>query len=110
MIRSLVKLKRAEVLRAVVQGGLQTIHHAVEIKLVPGVVVNLEVHVVPAVAAHGIASGIERVQIQDGRVHFVMEIAAAILDPFLLQIAGHDRDLVGAGADCGLEIDPVGFA
>ena len=55
----LVKLKWAEVLGAIVQSGFQTIHHAVEIKLVSGVVVDLEVHVVPAVAAHGIASGIQ---------------------------------------------------
>ncbi len=39
-----------------------------------------------------------------------MEIAAAILHPFFLQIARHDRDLIGTGAHRGLEINPVGLA
>lgn len=38
-----------------------------------------------------------------------MEIAAAILHPFLLQVAGHDCDLVGTRTDRAFEIHPVGI-
>ena len=37
-----------------------------------------------------------------------MEVATAVLHPFLLQISGSDGDLVRTGADGGVEVDPIG--
>src|SRR5206468_9608009 len=38
------------------------------------------------------------------------EVAAAALQPFPLEIPGGDGELIGAGADGGVEVDPVGLA
>src|ERR1017187_8416058 len=38
-----------------------------------------------------------------------MEVAPAIVHPLLLQISGSDGDLSFAGADRGVEVDPVGI-
>ena len=37
------------------------------------------------------------IEIQDGAIHFVMEITFSIFLPFLLQIAGCNSDLIGTG-------------
>src|SRR5579872_5149588 len=43
----LVELERAEVGAGVVQGRLHTVHHAVEIEFVAGLVIDFEVHIAP---------------------------------------------------------------
>src|ERR1039458_5005443 len=94
--------------RRIIERRLHAQHHAVEIKFMAGMVVDFQIYVVPMVVPNGIARGIcGEDATHDGRVGLVMEIASAILDPFFLQVAGQDGDLIWTGADGAFEIHPV---
>ena len=74
----------------------------------PRLVINLDRDVVPAILPDRIARRLEREEVEDWRVHPVMEIPAAVLDPFALQVAGRDRPLVRRRADRRVERDEIG--
>src|SRR5258708_8469356 len=103
----LMEMERAEIGAAVSERRLHAVGHAVQVEFVAGLVVDLQVYVVPAVAPHLVPPGIEGEEVQNRGVHLVMEVPAPVLYPFFLQISWCNGDLVGAGADSGFEIDPV---
>src|SRR3546814_9839841 len=104
LFRSLV---RREFARVVVERLLRRLDHAVDVVRMLGVVVDLERHVVPAVAPDlpvGRQPGEERQQFRFG---LVFEVIAAVLRPLALQVARRERDLPGGRRDRGLEAHPV---
>src|SRR3546814_419810 len=103
----LAELVRREFARVVVQRLLRRLDHAVDVVRMLGVVVDLERHVVPAVAPDlpvGRQPGEERQQFRFG---LVFEVIAAVLRPLALQVARRERDLPGGRRDRGLEVHPV---
>lgn len=103
----LMELERAEIGGAVCERLLHACIHAVQVELMAGVVVDLQAHVIPAITPDLIPAGVKREKIQNGGIHFVLEVAAPILQPFFLQVSRCDGNLVRAGADGGFKIDPV---
>src|SRR5581483_5614665 len=100
---------RVEVGAAIIERIFHASFHAFQVIFVAGMVVELELHVFPLVTSDVIASGIYREETKNRRLSLVMEVTSPVFRPFFLQISWDDRDLVGTGADCGVEVDPVGF-
>ena len=69
-----------------------------------GIVINLQRHVLPAVAGDGVTRGAEREVRQDRLLGLVMKVTPPFLLPLFLQYAGRDRNLIGAGAEDDLEL------
>src|SRR5271166_4204625 len=104
-----MKLEWAEVLGTVGQRLFHALHHRVQVELVAGLVINLQVDTVPTVAPYRVARRLYRIDVQYGGVHLVMEVATVVLYPLLLKISGSDGNLVQAGADDCVVIDSVGI-
>src|SRR5271165_1647348 len=102
-----MKLERAEILGTVGQRLFHALHHRVQVELVAGLVINLQVDTVPTVSPYRVARRLYRIDVQDGSVHLVMEVATAVLYPLLLKISGGDGNLIFAGADDCVIVDPV---
>ena len=98
----------AEIGGRIIERQAGALDHPFEIGIMARVVVEVDRHILPALVAHFVARRLHGVRAQHGRLHLVVEIAAAVLQPFALKGAGGDDDLVRAGADDGVEIDPVG--
>ena len=103
----LAELVRPEVCAVIGEGRLDGRHHPVHIVGVLRVIVDLDGDVLPVVAPDGIAGREERVEVQDGGIHLVMEVAASVLHPLALQVAGRQCDLVRVGADRRIKVHPV---
>ena len=99
---------RTEIGAAVLQARFHAVDQLVEIELVTRVVVDLQVHVFPTISPDFIPRGIERQQGKNGRIHSVLEISAAILRPFFLQISWHHGYLIRACAHGSFKSNPVG--
>ena len=104
----LAELVRAEMSPEVVERRLHRGHHPVEVVLVTGVIVDLELDALELVALHRVAGGEERVEVGHRPVHRVFEDPTPVFLILFHEIAGGDRDLVGRRAHRGLEVDPVG--
>ena len=102
-----MKLEWAEISAAIVERVFHAALHAIQVILMSGMVVNLQVHIFPMVPHDLVASRVHGEKAQNGGIALVVEVPSAVRGPFLLQIAGDDRDLVGAGADRGIQVDPV---
>src|ERR1051326_5528876 len=105
----LMELEWAEVGAAVIESSLHGLAHALDIKGVAVIVIDLKIYVVPAVAQHLVICRIHGKAEQHRGIGLVMEVAAAILHPFLLQISRHDGDLFRRGAHGVVEVYPVGI-
>ena len=81
-----------------------------DVVLVARVVEDLDADAAPWVAPDRIPRRQEGEELRDRRVGLVVKVAAAALGPFALKAPGRQRDLVGVGADRGLEVQPVGVA
>src|SRR5580658_6526622 len=106
----LLKLVGAEIFIVIVQAGFGRCDHAVEIVFVAWLVIDLEFYAIRFVAPYVVAGGEKGKEIIYARIaHSVFEIAAIVFGPFALEIAWSDGDLIGRGADYGVESDPLGI-
>ena len=105
----LAVLVRRELRGEVVERLPRRVDHAIDVVRMLGVVVDLDRQAVPIAALHLPARRQVAEERQHRAVHLVVEVTASVLGPLALQIARRERDLVRAGADCGLEVDPVGI-
>ncbi|KXJ04571.1 hypothetical protein AC249_AIPGENE14483, partial [Exaiptasia diaphana] len=85
-------------------GGLQ---EPIDVERMIRVVIDLDLHILPTIPRHLIATGQERHEINDRRMGFVVEITPITLRPLALELAGGNGHLVCAGRHDGLEIDPI---
>src|SRR5262245_8485211 len=69
-----------------------------------GIVVNLQRHVLPAVAGDFVTRGAEREVRQDRLLGLVMKVTPPVLQPLFLKRAGRDSNLIGAGAEDDLKL------
>ena len=106
----LLVLVGREIGTVVVERFARGCDHAVHVVAVLGIEVDLDRQPVPVTLAHLPARRQVGEEGQHRAVHLVVEIAPAVFFPCLLQIARRQRDLVGAGRNGSLKVDPVGLA
>ena len=106
----LAELKRRIHLAEMCQRLLHRLEHAIDVVGVLRVVVDLQCRAIPAIAPDRVARRLERKVIEDRLVHLVVEVVPPVLSPLLVEIAGRQCDLIGAGRDGRLKRHPVGVA
>src|SRR4029078_10343855 len=85
-------------------------HDAVDVVLVLGMVVDLERYAVLGFLLDHVLRRLEREESENRLFYLVVEIAAAVVRPFLVEIAWRKRDLIRHGRYGRLERHPVGVA
>jgi len=100
-----MKLVRTELLTAILQCCFHRRQHAIKIKFVTAMVINLKVYVFPLISLHLVASRVDRKFIQNGSIRLVLKIMAAIFHPLIHQVARHNGSLVRRSTDCDVQVD-----
>src|SRR3954465_8335765 len=76
------------------------VHHDVD---------NLAVWRRPLVALRRVPCRLKRPEIEDRRVHLIVEVATAVLRPLALQVPRRDRDLIRSRAHSRAVVGPLGI-
>ena len=101
---------RTEILRVVLEGFLQRLHHPRHIPRMVLVVIHLELHAIPLFALHLVTGRHERDEVKRRMVKLVVKISPSVLAPLSHQRSRRNRNLVGRGADHGLQVRPIRVA
>ena len=96
----LVELIGAIIPGVVIQTGLGRANHLIQIVSVRGQIIDLQIHAVPLIAFHRVATGDVTEKVLNAcRTHAVFKVTASILLPLPRKIAGRDSNLVRRSAD-----------
>ena len=101
----------SEVPCVIIERFLDRVDHPLDIPAVCRMIVHGDVDAavgrLPLIGRHCITSGLKRPQVQDRRIHLVVEESAPTLGPLALEIPRRDGDLIGLRADRGIVLQPV---